>query len=77
MMSFLCSRLYHFGLIAAAVLSSLMPVIAAQSGNKTTAVDPRVGSKVMVTKAGAELRTPQATVWRAWRLALGQGDDPF
>jgi tetratricopeptide (TPR) repeat protein len=28
--------------------------------------DPRVGKKVMVTKAGAELRTPQATVWKGY-----------
>ncbi|MCA9063914.1 MAG: tetratricopeptide repeat protein [Planctomycetaceae bacterium] len=30
------------------------------------AADPRVGQKVIVTTAGAELRTPQALVWRAF-----------
>ncbi len=28
--------------------------------------DPRLGTKVLITRAGAELRTPQATVWRAY-----------
>jgi tetratricopeptide (TPR) repeat protein len=28
--------------------------------------DPRIGRKVIVTTAGAELRTPQATVWKGY-----------
>lgn len=28
--------------------------------------DPRVGKTVIVTKAGAELRTPESTVWKAY-----------
>ena len=28
--------------------------------------DPRIGTKVIVTKAGAQLKTPDATVWTAW-----------
>ena len=39
---------------------------SAVAQTKTTAQDPRVGTKVLVTKAGAELRTPKATVWRAY-----------
>ncbi len=38
----------------------------AQQVAGTTAADPRVNTKVLITKAGAELRTPQATVWRAY-----------
>ncbi|MEZ6061814.1 MAG: tetratricopeptide repeat protein [Planctomycetaceae bacterium] len=33
---------------------------------QTTASDPRVGTKVLVTTAGAELKTPKAVVWRAY-----------
>lgn len=45
-------------------LCSHVPLASAQT--KTTDQDPRVGTKVLVTKAGAELRTPKATVWRAY-----------
>lgn len=30
------------------------------------AADPRVGKKIIIIRAGAELRTPQAIVWRAY-----------
>ena len=32
----------------------------------STQNDPRVGSRILVTVSGAELKTPQATVWRAY-----------
>lgn len=28
--------------------------------------DPRIGKKIIITRAGAEMKTPQATVWRAY-----------
>lgn len=31
-----------------------------------SARDPRIGTRVLITRAGAELRTPKATVWRAY-----------
>lgn len=39
---------------------------AAQKAAAPAAPDPRIGTQVLVTRAGAELRTPQATVWRAY-----------
>jgi len=33
---------------------------------QTTKSDSRVGQKIIVTKAGAELKTPEATVWKAY-----------
>ena len=33
---------------------------------QTTASDSRAGQKIIVTTAGAELKTPEATVWRAY-----------
>ncbi len=33
---------------------------------QTTKTDSRVGKRIIVTKAGAELKTPEATVWRAY-----------
>jgi len=38
----------------------------AQANGQTTKSDSRVGKKIIVTKAGAELKTPEATVWRAY-----------
>ncbi|MCH2211202.1 MAG: tetratricopeptide repeat protein [Fuerstiella sp.] len=43
----------------------LLSCISAVRG-QTTQSDSRVGQKFIVTNAGAELRTPQATVWRAY-----------
>jgi Flp pilus assembly protein TadD len=37
-----------------------------QVEGQTTESDLRVGKKIIVTKAGAELKTPEATVWRAY-----------
>ena len=39
---------------------------AASANGQTTSTDPRVGQKFIVTTAGAELKTPQAIVWRAY-----------
>lgn len=43
-------------------------VVAAQAAPAPAAAakDPRIGTRVLVTRAGAELRTPKATVWRAY-----------
>ncbi|MEZ6043902.1 MAG: tetratricopeptide repeat protein [Planctomycetaceae bacterium] len=51
------------------LLVSTVSVPAAVSGSSVSAQaerDPRIGRKVIVTVAGAELKTPQATVWRAY-----------
>ncbi len=39
---------------------------AAEPEPQTTANDPRVGRKILITVAGTELMTPEATVWRAY-----------
>ncbi|MCH2201561.1 MAG: tetratricopeptide repeat protein [Fuerstiella sp.] len=44
------------------LLLSCAPAVCGQ----TTSSDLRVGQKFIVTTAGAELRTPEATVWRAY-----------
>ncbi|MFO0425999.1 MAG: tetratricopeptide repeat protein [Planctomyces sp.] len=41
--------------------------VAQKSPEKAPAArDPRIGTKVLITQAGAELKTPDATVWRAY-----------
>lgn len=53
----------RFAFIVLALMATGLPQAAnAQQAGR----DPRIGTKVLVTKAGAELRTPQATVWRAY-----------
>lgn len=49
-------------------LSVLLLVAAggASVSGQTTTTDSRVGQKIIVTTAGAELKTPEATVWRAY-----------
>lgn len=37
-----------------------------KTSGQTTTTDSRVGQKIIVTTAGAELKTPEATVWRAY-----------
>lgn len=49
--------------VSACCLLEFSPVTASQS---QPAADPRVGTKIIITKAGAEMKTPQATVWRAY-----------
>ena len=45
----------------------LLTAFCAVPGNgQTTTTDSRVGQKIIITTAGAELKTPQATVWRAY-----------
>lgn len=44
----------------------LMAFSAIPTSAQTTTTDSRVGQKIIVTTAGAELKTPQATVWRAY-----------
>lgn len=57
-------------LMQSAALLCLATAVPISSGSaaaqQTDSSDPRVGRKVLVTTAGAELRTPQATVWRAY-----------
>lgn len=48
------------------LLSPDRAMVAAQNNPGQAPQDPRAGTKVLVTRAGAELRTPQATVWRAY-----------
>jgi len=45
------------------LLALMVPPASAQEGGQS---DPRIGTRVLVTKAGAELRTPKETVWRAY-----------
>lgn len=40
------------------------PNLLAQS--PATTPDPRIGRKVLIIRAGAEMKTPQATVWKAY-----------
>lgn len=44
-----------------ALTTGLIPV-----SGQTTGTDSRVGRKIIVTTAGAELKTPVATVWKAY-----------
>jgi len=61
-------------LLAICLLASASPVSAAMGfvGVQQPATppaagqDPRVGRRVMVSKHGAQLKTPQASVWTAW-----------
>jgi len=48
-----------FGLVALSILW-VCPVEAQQ------APDPRVGKKIIITHAGAQMKTPQGTVWRSY-----------
>ena len=47
------------------VLSSCI-VYGQQTKPAADLKDPRIGRKIMVTKAGAQLRTPEATVWKGY-----------
>ena len=49
-------------LLLGLVVTLLPPHVYGQ----TTKADSRVGKKIIVTTAGAELKTPKATVWRAY-----------
>ena len=48
------------------VLCVLQEFAVATQVNQTTNSDSRVGQKIIITTAGAELKTPQATVWKAY-----------
>ncbi|MCP4174968.1 MAG: tetratricopeptide repeat protein [Fuerstiella sp.] len=55
------------GLVLTATDAQVAFAIPQQSANTTdAAADDRVGSKVIVTVAGAPLRTPEAIVWKAY-----------
>ncbi|MEZ6129647.1 MAG: tetratricopeptide repeat protein [Planctomycetaceae bacterium] len=51
-------------------LAAALPVTAQEKKSnataKTVSNDPRIGKKFIVTKAGAELRTPDAVVWKSY-----------
>ncbi|MBL8815127.1 MAG: tetratricopeptide repeat protein [Planctomyces sp.] len=55
-----------FALIVAAIMAASMNVCFAQAPATAPKKDPRIGTRVLVTRAGAELRTPQSTVWKAY-----------
>ena len=55
------------GLVLTATDAQVAFAIPQQTANTTdAAADDRVGSKVIVTVAGAPLRTPEAIVWKAY-----------
>jgi tetratricopeptide (TPR) repeat protein len=47
------------------LIALVLMCCAARANGQTTSTDPRIGQKIIVTTAGAELKTPQAIVWRA------------
>ena len=57
-------------IMAFALLCCLAPDLSrlnAQNAEPAANVkDPRIGSRIMITTAGAELRTPASTVWRGY-----------
>ena len=53
------------GLLCCVVWGSSVAV-GQQAETAADLKDPRIGQKVMVTNAGAELRTPVATVWKGY-----------
>ena len=57
-------------LVAPVLLCCLVCTSSAVYGQPAKAVpnlkDPRIGRKVIITKAGAELRTPKGTVWKGY-----------
>jgi tetratricopeptide (TPR) repeat protein len=56
-------RNFMYGVV---ILSAVYITQSACAQQTTDERDPRVGQKILVIKAGAELRTPKATVWRAY-----------
>lgn len=59
------SLLAHFVLLCSVVIDS--SILCAQDKSPGSDVkDPRAGSRILITTAGAELRTPEATVWRGY-----------
>ncbi len=50
--------------LLACVLLSLIPQVRSLQAQQTA--DPRQGKKIIIIRAGAELKTPQATVWKAY-----------
>lgn len=67
----MCSSLVRSGLFSVAgrivsVCILLTASLCHAQSSPTAQRDPRIGTKVLVTRAGAELRTPQKTVWRAY-----------
>jgi tetratricopeptide (TPR) repeat protein len=62
-------RLLVLSLILLASAESPAFAFAAQQQTQppaSTGQDPRIGQRVMVSKHGAQLKTPQSTVWTAW-----------
>lgn len=56
-----------FGLLQPASAMSMTSVAPQQTANETAPpTDARIGKKVIVTVAGAPLRTPEAIVWKAY-----------
>lgn len=66
----------HRWILTTAVLASLQlsgietesaSAFAAQVASPVAATpDPRIGTRVLITKAGAQMRTPEAIVWKAY-----------
>ncbi len=52
--------------IGAALCLMLSGMMTADADSPSVQRDSRVGKKIIVTTAGAELRTPEATVWKAY-----------
>jgi tetratricopeptide (TPR) repeat protein len=64
--SSMISAIRIFVVLALPFLVDIPLTLAQQKPSANIVVDPRIGKKVIVIRAGAELRTPESTVWRAY-----------
>ena len=55
-----------FPVLLCSLLFNAATVCGQQKKNTPNVKDPRLNQKVMVIKAGAELKTPVATVWKGY-----------
>jgi tetratricopeptide (TPR) repeat protein len=56
----------HLNTVVCAVLFSAAAAPAVAQQKPAATKDPRIGTKILIVEAGAELRTPEKTVWRAY-----------
>ncbi len=59
-------RILCVSLVSLTFLAADSSEAAAQQPPVATAKDPRLNKKIIIIRAGAEMKTPQATVWKAY-----------
>ena len=59
-------RTFSISLLSVIFLAAHSTEASAQQPLVATAKDPRINKKIIIVRAGAEMKTPQATVWKGY-----------